>query len=352
MSGFHIYLTRVSDFQGALALAEQSRTVADGIADPAGVLMAKWMVGVTHHLIGQQDTAWQGCSSALSQGETSRWLSLTRLGYDHRIIAMVAAARALWLRGFPEQAVAAAHHTIAEAEKLDYPLALAIAQVWAAYVSFWVGDQDTADAVTERLMAHTTRYSLRPYQAVGLGHRGNGLVGRGQFEDGIDLLEQSLGRLRANRHQILDAAFMSDLALAQLMAKQPDRALRTIALAVETVGDHTSFHVPEMLRIKGEILAGQPSPDLAAAEAAFQQSLELARRQTALSWQLRTTVSLARLWRGQGLHQSRRTMCCDRSMGILPRVSKPPISRPPERCWPNSAAHLTPAMIRGRSNDF
>ena len=301
LSGFHIYLTRVSDFQGALALAEQSRAVADDIADPAGVLMAKWMVGVTHHLIGQQDTAWQECSSALSQGETSRWLSLTRLGYDHRIIAMVAAARALWLRGFPEQAVAAAHHTIDEAEKLDYPLALAIAQVWAAYVSFWVGDHDTAAEVTERLMAHTTKYSLRPYQAVGLGHRGNGLVGRGQFDEGIDLLEQSLGRLRANRHQILDAAFMSDLALAQLMAKQPDRALRTIALAVETVGDHGTFHVPEMLRVKGEILAGQPSPDLAAAEACFAQSLELARRQAALSWQLRTTVSLARIWRDRGL---------------------------------------------------
>ena len=79
--------------------------------------------------------------------------------------------------------------------------------------------------------------------------------------------------------------------------------MRTIALAIETVGDNTSFHVPEMLRIKGEILAGQASPDLAGAEAAFQLSLDLARRQTALSWQLRTTISLARLRRGQGLHK-------------------------------------------------
>jgi predicted ATPase/DNA-binding winged helix-turn-helix (wHTH) protein len=136
LSGYHIYLTRISDFNGALALAEQSRSVAASIADPAGALMANWMVGVTQHLIGQQDSAWQNCASALTHGETSRWISLTRLGYDHRIIALVAAARALWLRGYPDRAVEATKYTLDEAGKLDYPLTLAIALVWSSYVFF------------------------------------------------------------------------------------------------------------------------------------------------------------------------------------------------------------------------
>jgi tetratricopeptide (TPR) repeat protein len=301
ISGFHIYLTRVSDFDGALALAEQSRLVAAGIADPAGVLMASWMVGVTQHLIGQQDLAWRDCASALSHGETSRWISLTRLGYDHRIIALVASARALWLRGYPDQAVAAAKYTLDEAGKLEYPLTLAIALVWSAYVFFWVGDRQTAADVTERLMAHTAKYSLRPYQAVGLGLRGEVLVLRGEIDEGIALLDQGLERLRANRHQILDAAFMSDLAQAQAIAGQPDCAFKTIELAVETVGDNTSFHVPEMLRIKGEILAGLASPDLPQAERCLRASLQLAQRQSALSWELKTATSLARLWQRQGL---------------------------------------------------
>ena len=301
ISGFHIYLTRISDFSGALALAERSRLVAAGIADPAGVLMANWMVGVTQHLIGQQDLAWQDCASALTHGETSRWISLTRLGYDHRIIALVASARALWLRGYPDQAVAAAKYTLDEAVKLEYPLTLAIALVWSAYVFFWVGDRRTAAEITERLMAHSAKYSLRPYYAVGLGLRGEVLVLQGQVGEGIELLEQSLDRLRVNRHQILDAGFMSDLAQAQTIAGQPDRAAKTIELAVETVGDNTSFHAPEMLRIKGEILGSQASPDLPQAELCLQASLQLARRQSALSWELRTAVSLARLWQRQGL---------------------------------------------------
>jgi predicted ATPase/DNA-binding winged helix-turn-helix (wHTH) protein len=300
-SGFHIYLTRVSDFNGALALAERSRLVAAGIADPAGVLMASWMVGVTQHLIGRQDLAWQDCASALTHGETSRWISLTRLGYDHRIIALVASARALWLRGYPDQAVEAAKYTLDEAGKLEYPLTLAIALVWSAYVFFWVGDRQTASEITERLLVHTAKYSLRPYQAVGLGLRGEVLVLNGRLDEGIALLEQSLDRLRANRHQILDAAFMSDLAQALAIAGQPDRALKTIELAVETVGDNTSFHVPEMLRIRGEILGGVAAPDLPQAELCLRASLELARRQSALSWELKTATSLARVWQRQGL---------------------------------------------------
>jgi predicted ATPase/DNA-binding winged helix-turn-helix (wHTH) protein len=301
LSGLHIFLTRINDFNGALALAEQSRSVAKGMAEPAGLLMADWMVGVTQHLIGQQDSAWRDCASALAQTETSRWIGLTRLGYDHRIIAMVAAARALWLRGFPDQAVQAARHTIDEAGKLEYPLTLAIALVWSAYVFLWVGDQETASEIAERLIAHTTRYSLGPYHAVGLGLRGEVLLQRGQFDQGIVLLEQSLDRLNANRHQILDAGFLSDLAQAQAGAGQPDRALKTIAHAAEAVGENTSFHVPEMLRIRGEILAGLALPDLAQAEACFAASLDLAQRQSALSWELRTGMSLARLRQRQGL---------------------------------------------------
>jgi predicted ATPase len=149
-------------------------------------------------------------------------------------------------------------------------------------------------------MVHTAKYSLRPYHAVGLGLRGEVLIQRGKLDEGIVLLEQSLDRLRTDRHQILDAAFMSDLAQALALAGQPDRASKTIALAIETVGDNTSFHVPEMHRINGEILAGQVSPNPQQAEACFRKSLELARAQSAMSWELKSATSLARLWRGQG----------------------------------------------------
>jgi predicted ATPase/DNA-binding winged helix-turn-helix (wHTH) protein len=334
LSGFQIYLTRISDFNGALALAEQSRLVAAGIADPAGALMANWMVGVTQHLIGQQESAWQNCSSALTHGDTSRWISLTRLGYDHRIIALVAAARALWLRGYPDQAVKAARYTLDEAGKLDYPLTLGIALVWSAYVFFWVGDHESASEITERLIVHTAKYSLGPYHAVGLGLRGEVLVQHGKFDEGIALLEQSLDRLRADRHQILDAAFVSDLAQALALAGQPDRASETIALAIETVGDNTSFHVPEMLRIKGDILAGQIVPDLKQAESYCKGRWNWpGSNQPCPGNSERLPRSCA--YGGAWACSNRPMICFGRFTTVSPRASKPLTSRRPGCCSTN-----------------
>src|SRR5260370_28906552 len=55
---------------------------------------------------------------------------------------------------------------------------------------------------------------------------------------------------------------------------------------------------PEMMRIKGEILAsGSRSCE---AETWFSRSLDLAREQSALAWELRTATSLAQLWASQG----------------------------------------------------
>jgi predicted ATPase len=56
----------------------------------------------------------------------------------------------------------------------------------------------------------------------------------------------------------------------------------------------------ELLRIKGELLLLQGAQDAAlTAEGHFQQALDWARRQGALSWELRAAISLARLLRDQ-----------------------------------------------------
>jgi predicted ATPase len=57
----------------------------------------------------------------------------------------------------------------------------------------------------------------------------------------------------------------------------------------------------EFMRIKGELfrLEGRPSA-MQEAEEQFRRSLDCARQQEALSWELRTSMSLARLYRGQG----------------------------------------------------
>jgi predicted ATPase len=77
--------------------------------------------------------------------------------------------------------------------------------------------------------------------------------------------------------------------------------LAAIAEAIEQ-SERTDerWAIAEMLRIKGELLLLQDAPGaVAAAEDQFRQALEWARRQGALSWELRAATSLGRLWRRQ-----------------------------------------------------
>jgi predicted ATPase len=60
----------------------------------------------------------------------------------------------------------------------------------------------------------------------------------------------------------------------------------------------------EAYRLQGELLLQQAVPDVAQAEACFQQALIMARRQQAKSWELRVAISLSRLWQQQGRRQA------------------------------------------------
>ena len=83
-----------------------------------------------------------------------------------------------------------------------------------------------------------------------------------------------------------------------------DNALHLIDEAdrpVECPGWEERFYYAEILRLKGWILSLKG--DLEGAEENFLASLHWARRQQAKMWELRTSISLARLWRSQGKPQ-------------------------------------------------
>jgi predicted ATPase len=56
----------------------------------------------------------------------------------------------------------------------------------------------------------------------------------------------------------------------------------------------------EMHRLKGELLLKQKASNAAEVQNCFERAIEIARKQSAKSWKLRATTSLARLLANQG----------------------------------------------------
>jgi predicted ATPase len=296
MAGLNIFLTRIGDFRGALRVAEQGGAVARAARNPAGAVMADWMLGVAHHLVGNQAAAQRHCEGGLANAVELGQLNANFFGYDHRIRARVTLARALWLRGFAEQALRTAQQAIDEAERRDHPVSVCIALIYAAPVFRWSGELERAAEVIERLIAYAGRYSLAPYRAVGVALSGELAVMRDQVGAGLVLLRDALKTLHAERHHILITVFVSALAEGLRKTGQFDEALITINGAVARAAScEATFDLAELLRIKSEILAAMPRPDRTAAADCLMQSLAVARKQSALAWELRSATALARV---------------------------------------------------------
>ena len=294
LGALNIFLTRLGEFHGALVLAQRSEAVAKTIRDPAATVIADWMLGVSYHFVGYQCRARRHCETVLHPHASPQHGMLI---HYHRTRTLVVLARTLWLQGYADRAVKVARQTLDGAGTPDHPVSACICLIYAVSVFLWIGDWSAAGAIIERLIAHAERHSLAPYHAVGVGLRGELSLRRGDVDAGIRLLRICLETLPSN------PVFMRDLAEGLAMAGQFDEAMAVIDKAIahsERIGE--SFDTPEILRIKGELVASAPGANLSEAEDWLSRSLQLARGQSALAWELRTAMSLARLRRKQDRH--------------------------------------------------
>jgi predicted ATPase len=107
--------------------------------------------------------------------------------------------------------------------------------------------------------------------------------------------------LRQGRSETLYTAFLTDLAEVLAKAGRFGESLAAADEALQRTERNDAFWwMPEALRIKGEILTQSNPSDLRSIEDCFTRSLACARRQGALSWELRAATSLARLWKQGG----------------------------------------------------
>ncbi len=68
------------------------------------------------------------------------------------------------------------------------------------------------------------------------------------------------------------------------------------------------INMPELLRVKGVVLASMPEPRVDEAETNLIHSLELSRRQGARACELRTAIDLAKLMAAQGRREDARAL--------------------------------------------
>lgn len=291
IANFHMYHRRRGEIGRLLELAREAAALAPALREPTAAVAAQVMLGVSHHLAGDLAACRKALEASCDLRPEPYRYATNYLGF-HQDRGLIL-ARTLWLQGFPDLALALLQEEEA-AERRD-PVTGCLTLIWASTILLWTGNWSKAGAYIDDLIQLAGENSLCPYRTLGIGLRGEVLVRRGEPRDGLPLLREALAGLRACRYELFLPALSCAMAEGLASLGQLDLALAQLAETFASIEPGRLCNGPELMRVHGEVLlqAGNER----AAEQAFRQSLELANRQGALSWCLRSATSLARLER-------------------------------------------------------
>jgi tetratricopeptide (TPR) repeat protein len=285
----------------ALAFARQFAAIA---STPADKLVSDRMIALSYYYQGNQSDARRYIERVVANDATPNSGSgIIRFHADQQPIDMGILARILWLQGLADQAMRMIERMVERPKADDHANSLCRAlAVCACPVVMWLGHLDRAEQYTELLLDASRRHALALWHAIGRAHRGVLLINRGDPRTGLPLLLTASEECRAVSAGYRVLVFVADQAAAIGRAGQTSEALATVEQDLDrTERSAEGWIIPELLRVKGELLRSTGTPGTAGlAEACFQEALQLAGRQNALAWELRTGTSLARLLRDQG----------------------------------------------------
>ena len=301
------------EYQQALALAERFSALAVKSTDPADPHIGDRMMSVALHFLGDQTGARRYIERMLSRYVTPIHRShIVRFQFEQRVTARTTLARALWLQGFADQALRLVESNIDEATAIGHTLSLCNALANSACpVALLAGDLSAGERFTAMLSSHTERHALEIWHVYAEFFKGELLVKRGDLNNGLRLIEASIGKLREAKFGQYLTAFLAVLAESFARAGRFDDARTAIEeslLQCERTDER--WCISELLRISGEIALHDTAATDATvvAEQRLREALNWARRQQALSWELRSATSLARLQRNQGFTAEARSL--------------------------------------------
>ena len=242
------------------------------------------MSALSLHLLGDQDAALHHAEEAL------RYPAIQRhdggFVYDHETASSAHYCRILWITGHAERANQVLVHTLEDVNRIDQVFAFGYFLVFGACpIAIWNGDLAGLQQYVDLLLDEAIGVPLTIWRTEGEFYA-RVLVflkmpeAQRTWANVAQLFRQKLTPYQAERLSTFDQRMLHPEPLAQALA------------------GGTNWCTAEILRRHGEALLMDEGADrLPEAEALFLRGIEISRKQKALIWELRNSLSLAKLWR-------------------------------------------------------
>ena len=229
---------------------------------------------------------------------------------DWKINCRSLAALTLWQLGNPDRARAKSEESFVIAREIkDFPSELVGALVWGALLSLLCRDPKESSRLSEEATRMANEHSINSLLGLLAFWRGFALTQSGQTKEGLSEMLRWQTDLQQN--VLSEMILYVTLPQGYLAEGRVEYGLHAINRGFEVIRKvESSCFEAELGRVRGELLLMKGGE--AEAVVSFSEAVQVARRQGAKSWELRTTMSLARLLDKQGsreeAHDARRNL--------------------------------------------
>jgi tetratricopeptide (TPR) repeat protein len=183
---------------------------------------------------------------------------------------------------------------------------LTIAEGWLRHLR---REPDVALARAEEAIALSEENGFVNWLHWGRFHRGRALAETGKFDQGITMMEEASESFRRIGGNVSLPYTQALLAHAYARIGESEKALALLGKWLTRIQrTEEKRDQAEILRFKGEALLMRDVGAIAHAEKCFRQALNIARAQEAKWWELRASVSLARVPRDTNRRDEAQTM--------------------------------------------
>jgi predicted ATPase len=203
-------------------------------------------------------------------------------------------ADTLAVLGYIDQARSRLNDALLEARQLRHAQTLAEVLSIESTIDLITGSPEMQRRA-EELLALSAEHGLPFYLAWATALRGMSLAALGQGQEGLSLITRGIAGMRATGSVSGTPGALVMLARAYAMVGQPADGLNCLAEAARIIETTEERHgEAELHRLRGDLLNATGDPS--AAERSYHQALAVAKLQSAKLFEMRASISLARLW--------------------------------------------------------
>ena len=208
-------------------------------------------------------------------------------------------AYAMWMLGYPDQALSSAREARRVAEGLNHTFSALHALVLHAVVHLHRREGTLAQPLVETALQTTSSYGFAFYRFLSTLLQGWALMETGRAADSVEPLRRLVHGFRHSVLRLDATKCAARFAEACARTDRVDEGLAAVAEGLAFAREHGEiYYAPELFRIQGVLLL--QSGREAEAEQAFVEGLAAARATQGKSWELKLAIDLAHLWQKHG----------------------------------------------------